>query len=357
MLFEALRDSDSIARGGEEGITQRQGGSRLCPSLHRGPISAIIGLSRKETCIRVKFGGSEEVLFPLEFIHNLPLYVVFPVQLFRAKWRGFTMKPNKTLPIALMVILTLAFTLSCNALSELTAGEEVPPTEPPPATEAPEPTVVEQPEDVAPGDYQKIIETEFGQQLNSGDITLDGIQANSQESDTFGPILTIQLTNPGTDEVIVTLPCGLVFTPSDADNQPLMMVQPLQVTLAAGETQEVTPYVVCIDVGTAAPNFNNTYTVGSLVDIEQLLKYAECICNEELSDEIGSMDGVGVQFAAWTITTGGDFSQAIEAGGAMAEFFEEEYGEEMEEMVEILTEMMSLFSADWLERCEIELEQ
>lgn len=55
------------------------------------------------------------------------------------------MKPNKTLPFALMVILTLAFTLSCNALSELTAGEDVPPTEPPPATEAPEPTVVEQP--------------------------------------------------------------------------------------------------------------------------------------------------------------------------------------------------------------------
>ncbi len=51
------------------------------------------------------------------------------------------MKPNKILPFALMVILTLALTLACNALSELTAGEEVPP----PATEAPEPTAIEQP--------------------------------------------------------------------------------------------------------------------------------------------------------------------------------------------------------------------
>ena len=55
------------------------------------------------------------------------------------------MKPNKTLLFGLIVILTLAFTLGCNALSELTAPEEVPPTEPPPATEAPEPTAIEQP--------------------------------------------------------------------------------------------------------------------------------------------------------------------------------------------------------------------
>jgi hypothetical protein len=61
------------------------------------------------------------------------------------KWREFTMKPNRTLPFALMVILTLAFTLACNASSEFTAGEEVPPTEPPPPTEAPESTDVEPP--------------------------------------------------------------------------------------------------------------------------------------------------------------------------------------------------------------------
>jgi hypothetical protein len=61
------------------------------------------------------------------------------------KWREFTMKPNRTLPFALMVILTLAFTLACNALSELATGEEVPPSEPPPPTEAPEPTAIEPP--------------------------------------------------------------------------------------------------------------------------------------------------------------------------------------------------------------------
>jgi hypothetical protein len=64
-----------------------------------------------------------------------------------------------------------------------------------------------------------------------------------------------------------------------------------------------------------------------------------------------------VQFAAWTISTGGDFSQALEEDGAMAGFFEEEYGDELEGMVEMLMEMMSLFGGDWLERCEIELEQ
>ncbi|MCJ7825564.1 MAG: DUF3558 domain-containing protein [Anaerolineales bacterium] len=54
------------------------------------------------------------------------------------------MKPKKTLPLVLMVVMTLVLTLACNALSGLTAGEDVPPTEPPAATEALEPTVVEQ---------------------------------------------------------------------------------------------------------------------------------------------------------------------------------------------------------------------
>ena len=90
-------------------------------------------------------GYSENVQFPLEFIHNLHLPIVFPVQLYRMKWREFTMKPNKIFPFILMVILTLALILACNASSELTAGEEVPPTEPPPPTEAPEPTEVDEP--------------------------------------------------------------------------------------------------------------------------------------------------------------------------------------------------------------------
>jgi len=55
------------------------------------------------------------------------------------------MKSNKSMPFALMVILTLAFTSACNAPSGLPASEDVLPTEPSAATEAPEPTAIEQP--------------------------------------------------------------------------------------------------------------------------------------------------------------------------------------------------------------------
>jgi hypothetical protein len=200
-------------------------------------------------------------------------------------------------------------------------------------------------------------EAEFFQQLNNGVLTLEGITANSQDEDTYGPILTLQLTNPGTEEILVSVPCGLVFTPSDDDNQRLMMVQPLEVALAAGETKSPAPYVVCIDVAASAPSYNDTYSVGYLTDNPNLLKFAECICNKELNTALESMDGVGVQFAAWSIETGGDFSQVLEENGAMSDFVEEEFGDGLDDAVTQFMEMMTLFGDDWLEECEIDLEK
>jgi hypothetical protein len=65
------------------------------------------------------------------------------------KWRGIAMKPNKTL-LFVMVIMTLAFSLACNAPSLLTTQEEaeppdLPATEPLPPTEVQEPPVDEEP--------------------------------------------------------------------------------------------------------------------------------------------------------------------------------------------------------------------
>lgn len=197
---------------------------------------------------------------------------------------------------------------------------------------------------------------DFFQQVDLAKITVGGVLANSQDEDTFGQILTLQLTNPGTEEVIVTVPCGLVFTPSDEGNQRLMMVQPLEVALAAGETQSPTPYVVCIDLAAAAPSFNHTYSLGSLTDNPDLLKLAECICNKELSTDIGSFDGVGVQMAAWSVSVGGDFSQILEDEEATANMLGEEFGGSLDEALEGFMQMVSMFGDDWLNTCEIELE-
>jgi hypothetical protein len=190
-------------------------------------------------------------------------------------------------------------------------------------------------------------ETEFGKLLESGSLVMESNQSNS-DGETVGTILTIWFTNTTADEILVTVPCGLVFIPTTTDEQALMMVQPLEVSLAAGESAEYTPFVVCIEVNAPAPAFNSGYTIGYLAE-EDLLAFAECICGEQLVVE--SMDSVGVQFAAWSIATQGDFlSLATEEGAAFEDFME---GMDLDEFGEMITEMMSMFGGEWLDRCGI----
>jgi hypothetical protein len=192
-------------------------------------------------------------------------------------------------------------------------------------------------------------ETDFGKLLESGSLVMESNNANV-DSETVGTILTIQFTNPTNDEILVTVPCGLVFTPTETEEQALMMIQPLEVSLAAGESAEYTPYVVCIDMAAPAPALNSGYTIAYLAE-EELLVFAECICGQELSTELGSMDSTGVQFATWSITTGGDVMNIVgEEGAAVEEFME---GMELDEFAEMFADLFSTFGGEWLDRCGI----
>ncbi len=275
---------------------------------------------------------------------------------------------TRTKHFALCLLLLVLLSLACRATAgnpntpdqqndiqnqDQSAPENQPNQEAPPEEEDTKtPT-----EEVTIEPTQEIGDFDFFQQIDNGVITIEGVLANSEDEDTFGQIMTLQLTNPGTEEVIVTVPCGLVFTPSDEENQRMMMVQPLEVSLAAGETKSPTPYVVCIDVDAGAPKFNNTYSIGSLVDNPDLLKFAQCICNQELSTELGSMDGVGVQMAAWSVSVGGDFSNILEENSAMADMLEQEFGDSLGEAMDQFRQMVSMFGDEWLDECEIELEK
>jgi hypothetical protein len=195
--------------------------------------------------------------------------------------------------------------------------------------------------------------TEFGELLASGDLVIGGITANS-DYDTVGTILTVQFTNTSNGEIIITLPCGLVFVPTGSDEQELMMIQPMDIELAAGETAEFTPYVVCIEMAAPAPQTNSVYSIGYL-SADDLLTFAECICGVQLSSDNASMDAMGVQFAAWSVATGGDIMGIIEEeGGSFMEYME---GIEASEMLEMVTQMMDMFGGQWLDRCGITLEE
>jgi hypothetical protein len=206
--------------------------------------------------------------------------------------------------------------------------------------------------------------TEAGVQgpVQIGDALIEHVESIS-EDETSGQILTVQVTNPTTDEIVVTIPCGLIFNPGpESDEQRLMVIQEASTSLQPDEEATLTPYVVCIDSSNAVPESGSTYHIGVMATGD-LLKLAECICNETLvdieMDPLAFMDQFGLQFAVWTVTDGLSFEEMFEgmeeAGGALGEIGAEDFTEEMEELFGGVMEMFQGVGQDWLEKCQIEI--
>lgn len=223
-------------------------------------------------------------------------------------------------------------------LAEPTEEEEVPPTDrPEPSPQA----------ETAPG---------LPGLLAAGRVASEGVEANS-EGQIQGPILTVQLTNPESEEVVVEVPCGLIFRPETAeDEQRLMSIQPASTTLSGDGSAQVEPYVICIDADRAAPSLGTAYEVGEMASGD-LLKLAECLCEEELAGSTFGMEQMGVQFAVWSVSSGMSMEEMLTGGGegegALGEFL----GEEGEELFGMMQEMFVAPAQEILERCDIELEQ
>jgi hypothetical protein len=194
--------------------------------------------------------------------------------------------------------------------------------------------------------------------LAEGRIGLAGVDANTG-GETQGKILTVQLTNPESEEVLVEIPCGLIFAPETAeDEQRLMSIQPASAMVPAGGTASVEPYVICIDSGRATPSQGTSYQVGEIASGD-LLKLAECLCGEDLSTAGEGEAGfgqLGVQFAVWSVSSGTDFEEllsgAAAGGGALGDIL----GEQGEELFGLLQEMFLAPAQQWLDRCGIEVE-
>jgi len=197
--------------------------------------------------------------------------------------------------------------------------------------------------------------TEFGRLLASGDLFIGDNKANADQ-ETVGQILTLHFVNQSKGDIQVALPCGLVFVPDDENQQPLMLVQPLEVNLAAGEEADLQPYVVCADLGTAAPDVGSGYSIGYLED-GKLLQFAQCVCGEEISSDLGSLDSVGIQFATWSISVDGDMLSLFEGVEDDSVLNEMTGGMLPEEFVEYFSGILEVFgSEEWLTKCGINLE-
>jgi len=65
--------------------------------------------------------------------------------------------------------------------------------------------------------------------IDSGRIELEGVDAT--EENTIGPVLEVKVRNPMDEEIVVIIPCGLIFSPSDTSEQRLMTIQETSITL------------------------------------------------------------------------------------------------------------------------------
>lgn len=195
--------------------------------------------------------------------------------------------------------------------------------------------------------------------VTSGSLELNGALLNSitsiADGETTGLILSVQVTNPSSDEIILTIPCGLIFEPSSrSEEQRLMVIQQASGVVLPGETLSLTPYVVCIDSTRSAPTSGSAYQVGTIAS-DDILKLAMCICQEELSTDLENDPNafnqqLGVQFAVWAVAEDlsleGIAGAAGEGVGAVGQL-EEIYGP--------LIQLFSSFGQEWLDKCDIEI--
>jgi hypothetical protein len=215
-----------------------------------------------------------------------------------------------------------------------------------------EPTATDAPAAIDPGIW------------DLGGAVLDDVISIS-DGETAGPILTVRVTNPTSASIEVIIPCGLIFQPDDdTGEQRLMVIQTVSITLTAGETGELTPYVVCIDADRSVPGDGTAYYVGSLASGD-LLTLAQCICLESLTtdfeeDPMGAMEAMSVQFAIWSAAGGinlDSLSESLEdAEGALGAVGQSDFMGEFEGMLGEFSEFFNMMGYDWLEKCGIEIE-
>lgn len=161
-------------------------------------------------------------------------------------------------------------------------------------------------------------------------------------------------------DAFVRIPCGLILEPEEGrgDMQRLMVIQEDGRVVTAGESAQLTPYVICVDAGSDLPQVQVEYTIGSLAEGE-LLKLAECICDRKLvSEEEDPMaylgEQVGLQFSIWQVSgslTPEELSEQLEQGGGAMDSFSE-----LLEMFDAIGAMLPDY-VDWVETCGVEMEQ
>ncbi len=252
---------------------------------------------------------------------------------------------NRSLPIVMVALFIIGATLACNLPLSPTKQSSLP-----------------EGKETSEGDFATTMGPEHPDSFQLGVAVLDNVVSTS-DGDTTGRILTIQITNPITNELVVTIPCGLIFYPAPGSaEQRLMVIQQASATIPPGESTDFTPYVICIDSSNDVPATGSTYQIGVMATGD-LLKFAQCICNEPLADiEVDPsafLDQYGLQFAIWSVSDGFSFDEMfedmVEAEGALGQIGTEDFGERVDDTMGGIMGVFQAGGQEWLEKCDIEI--
>ncbi|MBN1429138.1 MAG: hypothetical protein JXB07_12250 [Anaerolineae bacterium] len=187
--------------------------------------------------------------------------------------------------------------------------------------------------------------------IDSGQITLDAITVALPEQ-TIGPVLRVEITNTSDEEIVVTIPCGLIFEPEDSGEQPMMVIQETSVTVPASGSASVEAMVACIDASRSAPSGEASYTVGRNAEGE-LMTLATCLCHRDMDIEDDIFSSMGTQFAVWSISDGIDLHAMFDIAGQDEGAIGDLFGGELSELLALSQELFIDEAEAILEECEV----
>jgi hypothetical protein len=198
--------------------------------------------------------------------------------------------------------------------------------------------------------------------LESGNLVVDEITVMTE--DTQGRIVRMALRNPGTEEVVVTIPCGLYFTAEEENMQRMMVIQSEPVAIAATSNAVLELYVICIDSDLDAPTSDAAYQIGMLAS-DELLQLAQCLCSlnlDEHGEAVEVPDGggsIGLQFAVWAVSNDmfseGAEDRFDEEASALTTVLGGELGEDIGELVAAFVDLYRESARPWLDYCGIQI--
>lgn len=113
----------------------------------------------------------------------------------------------------------------------------------------------------------------------------------------FREALSYTIQNPGSGDIIIVIPGGFIFTPTETSTQPLMVGQGVTLTIKAKQTASGKLWVFCGQLSKHAPDADSVYHAGAMAE-GNLLNVARVI------EKHGWKGELGAQFAVWRLTDG-----------------------------------------------------